>query len=473
MIEQPRMRSIQHIHFVGIGGAGMGGIAEVLLHEGYQVSGSDIQANAMTERLHGLGATIYHGQHASQIIGADVIVTSTAVAQDNVEVMAANAARIPVVARAAMLAELMRFRYGIAIAGAHGKTTVTSLTTSILTQAKLDPTFVIGGKLNSCNSNARLGDSHYMVVEADESDASFLCLNPIIAVVTNIDADHMQTYGGDFTKLCDAYMEFLHKLPFYGLAVVCIDDPVIRQSMARISRPIVTYGFAEDADVRALAWQRQGFQSQFNLQYKGSSQTTPITINLPGKHNVLNALAAIAVARELSIDNNAIATALESFTGIGRRLQVRGELPLYEGAALLVDDYGHHPNEVAATLEAIKQAWPDRRLVVVFQPHRITRTRDLFDDFCRVLSEVDVLIMLEIYTAGESAIVGVDSTALCHGIRQRGQVMPILVKDNTDLMRVLRDILQDEDILLTQGAGNIGLISQQLAVGELGSLIES
>jgi UDP-N-acetylmuramate--alanine ligase len=473
MIEQPRMRSIQHIHFVGIGGVGMGGIAEVLLHEGYRVSGSDLQANAMTERLHELGATIYLGQHACQILGADVIVTSTAVAADNVEVIAANAARIPVVARAAMLAELMRFRYGIAIAGAHGKTTVTSLTTSILTQAKLDPTFVIGGKLNSCNSNARLGDSRYMVVEADESDASFLCLNPIIAVVTNIDADHMQTYGGDFGKLCDAYMEFLHKLPFYGLAVVCIDDPVIRQCMTRISRPVVTYGFAEDADIRALAWQRQGFQSQFSLQRKGSSQITPITINLPGRHNVLNALAAIAVAHELNIDDEAIAVALEGFTGIGRRLQVRGELPLAQGQALLVDDYGHHPNEVAATLEAIKQAWPDRRLVVIFQPHRITRTRDLFDDFCRVLSEVDVLVMLEIYTAGEPAIAGVDSTALCYGIRQRGQVVPILVKDNADLMQVLRDILQDKDILLTQGAGNIGLISSQLAMGKLGSLIES
>ncbi len=467
MNKQYRMRSIKHIHFVGIGGSGMGGIAEVLLQQGYRVSGSDTQHNAMTQHLCDLGATVYQGQCATQVDNVDVVVVSTAVQGDNVEIVAAQQRRIPIVPRAQMLAELMRFRYGIAVAGTHGKTTVTSFIATVLTEAKVDPTFVIGGRLNSANSNARLGQSEYLVVEADESDASFLYLHPMIAVVTNIDADHMDTYEGDFNKLKNTFITFLHQLPFYGLAVLCADDPVVMDVLPDISRPVLTYGFAADADVRVVDWQQLGFQSQFNVLRKGNAGPLAITLNLPGRHNVQNALAAITVASELGLSDADIQHALLHFTGIGRRLQICGELAVHGGQVLLIDDYGHHPREISATLDAIAQAWPDKRLVMLYQPHRFTRTRDLFDDFSRVLGTVDVLLMLDVYSAGEKPITGADSMSLCRSIRQRGAVDPVLIKDEHELVEVLAKVLQAGDILLTQGAGNITTIASHLASGQL------
>ncbi len=454
---------IRRIHFVGIGGAGMGGIAEVLLNLGYGVSGSDLRENAVTRRLAAGGARVFQGHAAEHVAGADVVVTSTAVAADNPEVVAARAARIPVVPRAEMLAELMRFRFGIAVAGTHGKTTTTSLTASLLAEGGLDPTFVIGGLLNSAGSNARLGEGRYLVAEADESDASFLYLAPMMAVVTNIDADHMATYGGDFERLKQAFVEFLHHLPFYGLAVLCIDDPVIRELLPTLSKPVLTYGFAsEDADVRGLDLRQEGPHTHFRVARQGVEDTLEITLNMPGAHNALNALAAIAVASELGVDDAAMQKALHDFQGIGRRFQVYGELATPAGSVLLVDDYGHHPREVDATIAAAREAWPGRRLVLAFQPHRYSRTRDLFEDFAQVLSRVDVLLLLEVYAAGEQPQGGDDSRALARAIRLRGQVDPLFVEGVEALPATLRGVLRDGDVLLTLGAGSIGAAAAEL-----------
>lgn len=461
------MLNIDCIHFVGIGGVGMGGIAEVLLNLGYKVSGSDLGKNAMTKRLAELGATIYHGHNAKCIKDADVVVVSSAVANDNVEIVAARELRLPVVQRAEMLAELMRFRFGIAIAGTHGKTTTTSLVASVMESGGLDPTFVIGGRLNSAGCNAHLGESRYLVAEADESDASFLYLNPMIAVITNIDSDHMETYQSDFNQLKKAFVEFLHHLPFYGLAVMCIDDPVVEELIPTIARRVMTYGFSEQADIRAVGYQQQGLVSRFGVHCGQSGEQAQITLNLPGKHNVQNALAAIAIARELKISFEKIEQAFLQFAGIGRRMQVYGDFPTKAGKVTLIDDYGHHPREVSVTLEALRQAWPDKRLVMIYQPHRYTRTRDLFDEFSKVLSSVDVLLMLDVYSAGEEPIVGADSQSLCRTIRQHGRVDPIYVGQSTELAMALENVLQADDVLLTQGAGNVGAIASQLAESEL------
>jgi len=456
------MGRIRHIHFVGIGGAGMGGIAEVLLNLGYRVSGSDLQANPMTERLVSLGATVMFGHAAEHVAEVDVVVTSSAVTQENPEVVAAHENRIPVVPRAEMLAELMRFRYGIAVAGTHGKTTTTSLIASLLAEGELDPTFVIGGKLNSAGTNARLGAGRYLVAEADESDASFLYLQPMLAVVTNVDADHLETYGGDFDRLRDSFIEFLHHLPFYGLAVVCIDDPEVRELLPRITRPLLTYGTTEDADVRATNISQQGMQTRFDIALPGRSDLLTVTLNLPGRHNMLNALAAIAVAVELGVEDSAIQSGLERFEGIGRRFQVRGEIVAGEGHALLVDDYGHHPRELAATIEAIRDGWPEKRLVMAFQPHRYSRTRDLLDDFAEVLSRCDAVILTEVYSAGEAPIAGADGRALARAIRARGQVDPVFVEQPEGIVEVVPGVVRDGDILLVQGAGNIGVVAMAL-----------
>lgn len=460
------MGRIKHIHFIGIGGAGMGGIAEVLLNEGYVISGSDRGESNMTQRLKNLGATIFKGHAAEHVQTVDVVVVSTAIAQDNPEVVAAHEARIPVVPRALMLAELMRFRYGIAIAGTHGKTTTTSLVTSLLAEGGLDPTFVIGGLLNSAGSNARLGSGKYLVAEADESDASFLHLQPMISVVTNIDADHMSTYNGDFEQLKKTFKDFLLHLPFYGLAVLCLDDPVIKELIPDVGRPVMTYGFNEEADVRAINFKQMGTKNYFTVLRRDKAPLD-VTLNLPGQHNVLNALATIAVATEVGVDDAAILRALENFSGVGRRFQICGEFETTNGKVLMVDDYGHHPTEVAVTLKAIRAAWPERRLVMAFQPHRYSRTRDLFEDFAQVLSEVDVLLLLEVYSAGEAPIAGADSRSLCRNIRQRGKVDPIFIETKEDLPQTLQTMLQDGDVLLTQGAGDIGGISAYLAKCEL------
>ncbi|KPZ69535.1 UDP-N-acetylmuramate--L-alanine ligase [Shewanella sp. P1-14-1] len=463
----PEMRRIKKIHFVGIGGAGMGGIAEVLVNEGYQISGSDIAVNSVTERLQSLGAKIIIGHQAASVTDVDVVVVSTAIDKQNPEIIAAKERRIPIVRRAEMLAELMRYRHGVAIAGTHGKTTTTSLIASVYGQAERDPTFVIGGLLNSAGTNARLGTSRYLIAEADESDASFLHLQPMVSVITNIEADHMDTYGGDFEKLKTTFVDFLHNLPFYGVAVMCIDDEVIQEIMPRVGRQVVTYGFSDIADVQALDFKQVGHQSQFNVRRTGREDLA-IVLNLPGEHNVLNALAAIAVATEDDIDDEAIVAALEEFEGIGRRFQHLGEFDTANGKVMLVDDYGHHPSEVLATIKAARAGWPDKRLVMAYQPHRYSRTRDLYEDFVEVLSQVDGLLLLDVYAAGESAIPGADGRALCRSIRLRGQVDPIFVASPELLADVLPDVLQEGDLLLTQGAGNIGALSKMLASSNLG-----
>ena len=460
------MGRVRRVHFVGIGGAGMGGIAEVLRNLGYEVQGSDLRANSVTRRLESLGVTIFVGHSAGHVAGSDVVVVSSAVNSSNPEVAAARALRIPVVPRAEMLAELMRFRYGVAVAGTHGKTTTTSLVASLLAEGGLDPTFVIGGRLNSAASHARLGAGRYLVAEADESDASFLYLQPMIAVVTNIDADHLSTYGGDFGRLRNTFVEFLHHLPFYGLAVLCIDDAGVRQILPEVTRPVRTY--AIDADANADLWvsglRQEGMRMYFDLHRKDRETVLPVTLNLPGRHNVLNALAAIAVAGELDIADAAIQSALANFAGIGRRFQVYGECRLPTGRVLLIDDYGHHPREVAAVIDAIRNGWPERRLVVAFQPHRYTRTRDLFEDFAQVLSEADALVLTEVYAAGEAPIAGADGRALSRAIRLRGQVDPVFVDSAADLAEVLPGVLADGDVLLMAGAGDIGAASAELAM---------
>ncbi|MEO1888720.1 MAG: UDP-N-acetylmuramate--L-alanine ligase [Cycloclasticus sp.] len=463
---------LKKIHFIGIGGAGMSGIAEVLINLGYDVSGSDIRESKVTKRLVDQGATVYIGHVADNVTGCDVVVTSTAVNKENVEVAAALEQRVPVIPRAEMLAEIMRFRFGIAVAGTHGKTTTTSLLAVLMTEGGLDPTFVIGGLLNSAGTNAKLGESHYLVAEADESDASFLHLQPMIAVVTNIDEDHMSTYGGDFQQVKDAFMSFLHQLPFYGLAVICVDDENIRELMSSISKPILSYGIQQTADFQALDVQQEGFQTHFNLKRIGRSELLPLTLNMPGKHNVLNALAAIAVASELGVSDEAIATGLSQFKGVGRRFQVNGEIKLLGGTALLVDDYGHHPRELMATIDAVRDGWPDKRLVLAFQPHRYSRTHDLFEDFVDVLNEVDVLVLLDVFAAGEKPIAGSDGPVLCNAIRQRGKLIPMFVKDIEQLPHVLKDVLLPGDIVLTSGAGNIGVASAKLET-QLNNMVDA
>lgn len=458
------MRRIRRVHFVGIGGAGMSGIADVMNTLGYQVSGSDIASNAVTERLESLGVKVYHTHVAENINDVDVVVTSTAINKDNLEVLAAKALRIPVVPRAEMLAELMRFSHGIAVAGTHGKTTTTSLVTCVLAEAGLDPTYVIGGKLNSSATHARLGKGKYLVAEADESDASFLYLQPMISIVTNVDADHLPTYDGDFTKLKQAFIEFLHHLPFYGLAVVCVDDAEVRSLLPEITRPVIRYGIDFDADVCASNIRYQGMQSIFDVLLPGTDETFEVTLNMPGRHNVLNALAAICVGYELGISVPHMQAALSRFEGIGRRMHMYGDVNMSQGIVTVVDDYAHHPTEVAATLSAAKNAWPEKRLVAVFQPHRYTRTRDLFEDFSQVLAECDVLILTEIYAAGEESIAGADGRALCAAIRARGKVSPIFIEDVEQLGSDLQSILKDGDLVLTMGAGSIGRIASQLKV---------
>jgi UDP-N-acetylmuramate--alanine ligase len=464
-VAQPQgMGRVRRVHFIGVGGVGMSGIAEVLHNLGYEVSGSDLQANSSTRRLEKQGIRIFTGHAAENISGCDVVVASAAIASENPEITAAREQRIPVVRRAEMLAELMRFRYGIGVAGTHGKTTTTSLTASLLAEGGLDPTFVIGGRLNSAATNAQLGAGHYLVAEADESDASFLYLQPSMAVVTNIDADHLSTYEGDFDRLRQTFIEYLHHLPFYGLAVLCLDDPQVASILPEVTRPVITYAIEADADVTASEVQQQGMQTHFQVHRSGHPGVLSITLNLPGRHNVLNALAAIAVASELGVSDVAIQKALADFQGIGRRFQVAGELTTAAGSVLLIDDYAHHPRELEPTLAAVRAGWPERRLVVVFQPHRFTRTHDLFDDFIKVLSEVDVLVLCEVYAAGETPISGADGRALSRGIRARGHVDPVFVEDLETLPVVLQDLLQDGDVLLTLGAGNIGSVSAKLAV---------
>lgn len=455
------MRRIETIHFIGIGGAGMGGIAEVLLHLGYQITGSDIASGAMTQRLSQAGAEIFIGHQAANIEKANVVVVSSAIDETNPEIIAAKELHIPIVRRAEMLAELMRFSHGIAIAGTHGKTTTTSLVASIFAEAELDPTFVIGGLLNSAGTNAKLGSSRYLIAEADESDASFLHLQPMVSVITNIEADHMDTYQGDFEVMKDTYIDFIQNLPFYGLAVVCVDDDVVRELLPRFSRKYVTYGEADDADYQLLDFTQQANSSHFKVRLQTGEELT-VELNLPGKHNALNATAAIAVAKEEGVENKAIIQALAKFEGIGRRFQHYGEFETAVGNVMLVDDYGHHPSEVAATIKAVKQGWPEKRLVMAYQPHRYTRTRDLYEEFVDVLSDVDCLLLLEVYSAGEEPIVGADSKSLCRSIRQRG-LEPRYVATPDELPSVLADTLQDGDLVLTQGAGNIGQLVKVLA----------
>lgn len=462
-VQQVGMKlSLKRIHLIGIGGAGMGGIAEVLHNQGFNVSGSDQADNAMTKRLKELGLTIHQGHDACYVEGAEVVVRSSAVQEDNVELQYAREHHIPVVMRAEMLAELMRFHHGIAIAGTHGKTTTTSLAASVLAEAGLDPTFVIGGLLNSAGTNARLGKGQFFVVEADESDASFLLLTPIVAIVTNIDEDHMDTYSGDFQRLQQTFLQFIHHLPFYGAAIVCVDDPVIRQLLPQISRRILSYGIDNEADIQAVNIVQRGVRTEFEVLRRGKDALS-VCLNLAGRHNVLNALSIVGLAELLNIDDASLVKALSEFQGIGRRFQIYGEYqPKKELSVLVVDDYGHHPREVAATLAAARAAWPERRLVLAYQPHRYTRTRDLLDDFAAVLSTVDVLLLLDVYSAGEDPIPGADSRALCRAIRERGQIEPILVGEVNKLPELLKTVLQHEDVLLTQGAGSIGAVPKML-----------
>ena len=453
--------AIHHIHFVGIGGSGMSGIAEVLFNLGYGVSGSDLADSATLRRLQALGIATHIGHAAAHIAGADAVVTSTAVQDDNPEVLAAREKKIPVVPRALMLAELMRLKRGIAIAGAHGKTTTTSLVTSVLAEAGLDPTFVIGGRLNSAGANARLGQGDYIVVEADESDASFLNLLPVMAVVTNIDADHMETYGHDFGRLKKAFVDFLHRMPFYGTAILCTDSPAVRDILAQIARPITSYGFGEDAQVRAVNVRAAAGQMRFTVQRR-NGVTLPdldVVLNLAGEHNVLNALAAIAVAVELGIEDAAVLRAFASFKGVGRRFQRYGDLPAQGGGQFtVIDDYGHHPVEMAATLAAARGAFPGQRLVLAFQPHRYTRTRDCFEDFIQVMGNADAVLLTEVYAAGEAPLVAADGRALARGLRLAGRVEPLFVADVADLPQAIADTARAGDVVLCMGAGTIGAV---------------
>ena len=458
----PEMRRIRRIHMIGVGGTGMSGIAEVLVNLGYQVAGSDLRESAVTQRLQAKVVEVFIGHREENVGAADVVVSSSAVDETNAEVMAAREARIPVVPRAEMLAELMRYRHGIAVAGTHGKTTTTSLIANVFGEAGLDPTFVIGGLVNSVGSNAQLGASRFLIAEADESDASFLHLQPMVTVVTNIEADHMDTYGGDFSVLRRTFIDFLHNLPFYGVAVLCLDDPVIRELLPEISRQVITYGFAEDADFRIGEMQRRGLKTEFTV-HRPAGDPLAISLNMPGEHNVLNATAAVAVACDEGLEDSAIQAGLAAFAGVGRRFTRMGELALPGGKALLVDDYGHHPTEVRATLDSARQAWPDRRVVMIYQPHRYSRTRDLYEDFVAVLSRCDVLVLLDVYAAGEEPIPGADSRSLTRSIRQRGQLEPIFAEHIDDVPQILADVVEGGDVVITQGAGNVGTLARDLA----------
>ncbi len=460
--EVPEMRRIKRIHFVGIGGAGMCGIAEVLLNQGYQISGSDVAKSAVTERLKRLGVKVFTGHDENNVDGVDVVVTSSAITGMNPEVTCAHEKRIPVVRRAEMLGELMRYRHGIAVAGTHGKTTTTSLIASILAQAGLDPTFIIGGLLNSAESNARLGASRYLVAEADESDASFLHLQPMVAVLTNIDRDHLSYYEGSFEKLQNAFMEFVHNLPFYGLLVACIDDPVINSLLPQVKRSIMTYGFDSSADVFAYNVQQSGTTSTFQVSRTGYKEDLGITFNLPGQHNILNALAAIAIATDEGISNEDIEKGLENFQGVGRRFEVHGRFSVNDGSFLLVDDYGHHPSEVKATIDAVRGGWPGNRLVMVYQPHRYTRTFELFDQFVEVLASVDHLILTEVYSAGEEEIPGATGRDLYQKLLSSGQVEVEFVEHTLEVPVRLEEIVRADDVVLTQGAGETASLAQIL-----------
>jgi len=459
--------AVKHIHFVGIGGAGMSGIAEILHNLGYTVSGSDQSDSATSRRLASLGIVVKIGHDAAHIEGAEAVVTSTAVKGDNPEVIAARAKRVPVVPRAVMLAELMRLRRGIAIAGTHGKTTTTSLVTAILAEAGVDPTFVIGGKLNSAGANSALGKGEYIVVEADESDASFLNLLPILSVVTNIDADHMDTYGHDFVKLKQAFVEFLHRMPFYGASILCIDDPGVRSIVPLISRPVITYGFGEDAQVRAVDVEAlPGGQMRFTVQRRNGAvmPDMQVTLNLPGHHNVLNALAAIAVATEIELADEPMVKALAAFSGVGRRFQRHGDFATADGGTFtVIDDYGHHPVEMAAVISAARGAFPTQRLVLAFQPHRYTRTRDCFEDFVKVLGTADAVLLTEVYAAGEAPIVAADGRALTRAVRVAGKVEPLFVDDVADLPQAIVDNAKGGDVVICMGAGSIGTVAAKVA----------
>ncbi len=473
MMAAARERRLQHtgnlatefrrVHFVGIGGSGMSGIAEVLCTLGYEVSGSDMADSAATRRLASLGARVMRGHNAANVLGTDCVVVSSAIKHDNPELMEARSQRIPIVPRAAMLAELMRFRRGIAVAGTHGKTTTTSLAAAVLSEGGLDPTFVIGGQLLAAGANAKLGDGQWLVAEADESDGSFLRLNPLISVITNIDADHLENYNNDFSRVQAAFAEFLQRLPFYGLAVLCIDDPEVAALAAETPRHVMTYGFAANADVRAENVEQEGARMRFTLRLPEDASVA-VTLALPGRHNVQNALAAAAVGWQLGVSPQNIAVALEKFAGVGRRFNDLGEAVTASGARVrLVDDYGHHPRELESVFAAARGGWPERRLVVAFQPHRYSRTRDQFDAFAAVLSDVDALVLSEVYPAGEAPIPGADAKSLARAIRARGRIDPVVVEQVSDLSRVLPDVLQDGDLLLLMGAGDIGHVAQQIA----------
>ena len=453
------MRKIKNVFFVGIGGVGMSGIAEVMLNLHFNVYGSDNNPNIATKRLENLGATIYSKHDSSNVHNMDVVVVSSAINQDNVEVVSAIEKRIPIIQRAEMLAELMRFRHGIAVAGTHGKTTTTSLVAAVMAGAGLDPTFIVGGRVNSIGTNSQLGSSEYLVAEADESDASFLHLQPIVAIITNIDADHMSAYENDFEKLRNAFVEFLHNIPFYGLAVLCIDDEVVRSLIPEIARPYVTYGFTDDADIYATDIKYQQEKTIFTLNGKLIKESTSLTLNLPGKHNVLNALASVAVGIEFDISIKKIASALANFAGIGRRMQHIGSLKMHDGSAEFIDDYAHHPKEIAATIDCLRHGWSGRRIVAVFQPHRYTRTRDLFDEFVSVLNDIDVLLLMNVYPAGEKIINNADSRALVHALRLRGNVDAVLLEDDQDLSATLANIVAPNDVVITLGAGSIGRLA--------------
>lgn len=455
------MRRIKKIHFVGIGGAGMCGIAEVLLTQKYKISGSDLKDSANTHRLQQLGAVIFIGHHERNVIDADVVVCSTAIDEQNPEVLWARSNRIPIVRRAEMLAELMRYRHGIAIAGTHGKTTTTSMIAAILAAGGLDPTFIVGGLVNNFGTNARLGESGYLVAEADESDASFLHLQPMVSVITNIEADHMSTYDGDFNKLKSTFIEFIHNLPFYGVAVVCIDDPIIREVLLKFARPLITYGFSNDADFSITTFKTVGMKTLFSIRTP-DAEIIEIELNIPGRHNALNATAAVAVGIDEGVSIADIQQGLLGFKGVGRRFQVYGDYQVEGGVATLVDDYGHHPTELRATILAARESHPDKRLLMIFQPHRYSRTKDLYDDFVNVLCEVDALIVLEVYAAGEAAIVGADSRSLCASIRQRGKIDPVYVKTVEQVPEVLAALVKAGDLVITQGAGNVGGLAEIL-----------
>lgn len=469
--QAPEMRRIKRIHFVGIGGSGMSGIAEVLLNQGYQISGSDITVGPTVKRLKASGMEIFKGHAKQHIEGADVVVKSSAVTLENPEIIAAYELGVPVVRRAEMLAELMRYRHGVAVAGTHGKTTTTSLITAVFAEAKRDPTFIVGGRVNRTGTNAKLGDSRYIIAEADESDASFLHLQPMVSVVTNIEPDHMETYGFDFDQLKTTYIEFLHNLPFYGLAVVCIDDPVIQELLKSIGRPTLTYGFGENAAFRITEFSMINGRGNFVIDRPDNQKSLSVTLNIPGRHNALNAAAAIAVASDEGISDNAIIAGLEKFCGVGRRFETIGEYPIGKdakaGTATLVDDYGHHPTELKATIDAVRDGWPEKRLFMVFQPHRYSRTRDLYEDFVQVLSEVDLLIILDVYSAGEEPIVGAGSKNLCNSIRQRGAIDPIYAETMEQIPSLVASLVQADDLVLTQGAGSVSKLVTMLKESRL------